>query len=87
MLTCIRWEVKGLQIEKCKYMDSKKQPLWLVFENVEPNVAPVYVIFKVGDDIRQDILTLQLVRIMDKMWKNAGMDLRLCPYNCVATGE
>ncbi len=61
-------------------MDSKKLPLWLVFDNVEPNSQPLYVIFKVGDDIRQDILTLQMIRIMDKLWKNAGWDLRLQPY-------
>jgi len=82
-----RWEVKGLVLDKCRYMDSKKLPLWLVFENVEPNVQPLTVIFKVGDDIRQDILTLQMIRIMDKMWKDAGMDLRLQPYVCVSMGD
>ena len=34
-----------------------------------------------GDDIRQDILTLQMIRIMDKLWKSASMDLRLQPYH------
>jgi len=74
-------------LDKCRFMDSKKLPLWLVFENVEPNVQPLHVIFKVGDDIRQDILTLQMIRIMDKFWKNAGMDLRLQPYACVSMGD
>ncbi|KAM9973899.1 hypothetical protein ACTFIW_007561 [Dictyostelium discoideum] len=82
-----RWEAKGLIIDKCRYMDSKKLPLWLVFENVEPHAKPLTVIFKVGDDLRQDILTLQVLRIMDKFWKNSGMDLRLQPYKCIATGD
>ena len=30
-----RYEVKGLQIENCRFMDSKKIPLWLVFDNAE----------------------------------------------------
>ncbi|GAM18279.1 hypothetical protein SAMD00019534_014540 [Acytostelium subglobosum LB1] len=82
-----RWEAKGLIVDKCKYMDSKKLPLWLVFENAEPFAKPLTVIFKVGDDLRQDILTLQVIRIMDKIWKSCGLDLRLQPYKCVATGN
>jgi phosphatidylinositol-4,5-bisphosphate 3-kinase len=47
-----RQEVKGVIVDKCKYMDSKKQPLWLVFENAEKRGAPIRVIFKAGDDLR-----------------------------------
>ena len=36
---------------------------------------------------RQDVLTLQMLRIMDKLWKEEGLDLRLNPYGCVATGD
>eukprot|EP01133_Synstelium_polycarpum_P015439 gene15439-18312_t len=82
-----RWEAKGLIVDKCRYMDSKKLPLWLVFENVEPHAKPLTVIFKVGDDLRQDILTLQVLRVMDKFWKSGGLDLRLQPYKCVSTGD
>jgi hypothetical protein len=68
-------------------MSSKKVPLWLVFRNADPSVPdPIYVIFKSGDDLRQDILTLQLLRVMDKMWLSCGLDLRLKPYRCIATG-
>ena len=60
-------EVSSLRVAKCKYMDSKKLPLWLVWENAEPVEPPIPVIFEVGDDLRQDVLTLQVIRIMDKV--------------------
>jgi phosphatidylinositol kinase/protein kinase (PI-3 family) len=46
-------------------MNSKKLPLWLVMENEQTDGEKVMLIFKDGDDIRQDLLTLQLIRIMD----------------------
>lgn len=62
--------------EKCRVMDSKMKPLWIVFENVDSHGDDIYVIFKNGDDLRQDMLALQMIRIMDKLWKNEGLDLR-----------
>jgi len=41
-------------------------PLWLVFKNSDPTGKPIYVMLKSGDDLRQDMLTLQLITIMDK---------------------
>ena len=46
----------------------------------------VVMMFKSGDDLRQDILTLQLLRYMDHTWLDAAIDLRLKPYAVVATG-
>jgi hypothetical protein len=65
-----RFEYKiGLKIEKCKTMDSAKAPLWLVFENADRHGENITVLFKAGDDLRQDILTLQMLNIMDHLWK------------------
>uniref|UniRef100_A0A2I3MD87 Phosphatidylinositol 4,5-bisphosphate 3-kinase catalytic subunit beta isoform n=1 Tax=Papio anubis TaxID=9555 RepID=A0A2I3MD87_PAPAN len=76
-----------LYVEKCKYMDSKMKPLWLVYNNKVFGEDSVGVIFKNGDDLRQDMLTLQMLRLMDLLWKEAGLDLRMLPYGCLATGD
>lgn len=80
-------EVRGLLTAKCRFMKSKKKPLWLVFENADADAKPCVTIFKGGDDLRQDALTLQLIRLMDKLWKRAGMDLMLSPYRVIVTGD
>lgn len=75
-----------MHVDKCKFMDSKKIPLWLVLENRwAPN--PVSVIFKSGDDLRQDMLTLQMIRLMDSLWKHNQLDLCMSPYEVIATGH
>jgi phosphatidylinositol-4,5-bisphosphate 3-kinase len=58
----------------------KMRPLWLLFENADPSGEDLNIIFKCGDDLRQDMLTLQMFRIMDKLWKKEGLDLMLNPY-------
>jgi phosphatidylinositol-4,5-bisphosphate 3-kinase len=76
-----------LLIPKCRYMSSKMVPLWLVFANADTDSKdPLYIIFKSGDDLRQDILTLQLLKVMDSMWLAAGLDLKMTPYEVIATG-
>lgn len=60
------------------------RPLWIVFENSDTYGDDVYIIFKNGDDLRQDMLTLQMLRIMDRIWKRDGLDLRMNPYNCIS---
>lgn len=52
-----------LQIEKCKVMASKKKPLWLEFKCADPTALSnetIGIIFKHGDDLRQDMLILQV---------------------------
>jgi len=68
-------------------MDSKKLPLWLCFKNADATGDPILVMFKAGDDLRQDLLTLQMLRIMDKLWRQNGLDLHMQPYGCVCTGD
>lgn len=82
-----KMEASGVILNKCKYMDSKKLPLWLVFTNADSHGSSIYTIFKSGDDLRQDMLTLQMLRLMDGLWQEAGLDLRMSCYGCIATGD
>ena len=40
-----------------------------------------------GDDLRQDILSLQILTVMDKLWLGAKLDLKMKPYRVLATGS
>jgi phosphatidylinositol-4,5-bisphosphate 3-kinase len=72
-----RFVGKGFIKPKCKYMQSKTLPLWLVFENVDPLGDSIYAILKSGDDLRQDQLVLQMFQIFDQMWIKAALDLKV----------
>lgn len=76
---------KAVRAEKCKVMDSKMRPLWIVYQNSDINGDDINMIFKNGDDLRQDMLTLQMLRIMDRIWKSHGYDFRMNPYSCIST--
>ncbi|XP_061683150.1 phosphatidylinositol 4,5-bisphosphate 3-kinase catalytic subunit beta isoform isoform X2 [Syngnathoides biaculeatus] len=79
--------LSGMNVEKCRYMDSKMKPLWIVYNNKLLAGDTLGIIFKNGDDLRQDMLTLQILRLMDLLWKEANLDLRVVPYGCLATGD
>ncbi|KAM9732701.1 phosphatidylinositol 4,5-bisphosphate 3-kinase catalytic subunit beta isoform 1-T3 [Menidia menidia] len=79
--------LSGINVERCRYMDSKMKPLWIVYNNKLLGGDTLGIIFKNGDDLRQDMLTLQILRLMDLLWKEASLDLRIVPYGCLATGD
>ncbi|KAM4611149.1 phosphatidylinositol 4,5-bisphosphate 3-kinase catalytic subunit delta isoform 2-T2 [Polymixia lowei] len=74
-------------VDKCRFMDSKMKPLWLMYKNQRLQGEMVGIIFKNGDDLRQDMLTLQMIQLMENLWKKEGLDLRMIPYGCLSTGN
>ena len=44
-------------------------------------------IWKYGDDLRQDNLVLQFFKIMDKLWQQNGLDLKMVCYNVMESGD
>jgi phosphatidylinositol 3-kinase len=45
------------------------------------------VIYKTGDDLRQDQLVLQLILLFDRLLKHENLDLKFVPYNVLATSR
>ncbi|XP_018534347.1 phosphatidylinositol 4,5-bisphosphate 3-kinase catalytic subunit gamma isoform [Lates calcarifer] len=84
-----RIKVGRILLDKCKVMASKKKPLWLEFSPMPSptSATPVGVIFKQGDDLRQDMLVIQTLVVMDSIWQEKSLDLNLVPYGCISTGH
>ncbi|KAM7421797.1 hypothetical protein PAMA_010039 [Pampus argenteus] len=79
--------VRGINIQSCSFFNSNAVPLKLSFHNHDPLGDNISVIFKSGDDLRQDMLTLQIIRIMNKIWIQEGLDMRMVIFKCFSTGR
>ncbi|CAE6463322.1 unnamed protein product [Rhizoctonia solani] len=82
--------VTGLVPEKCSVLKSNLQPLKLTFKCASESGAEAEeysVIFKNGDDLRQDQLVIQLFTLMDRLLRKENLDLRLTPYDVLATSS
>lgn len=77
-------EVTGIIAEKSSVFKSNMYPLLLYFQLSDGGEYPV--IFKDGDDMRQDQLVIQLITLMDQLLRKENLDLKLSPYDVLATG-
>lgn len=88
-----RVTASSINAERSSVFKSNLLPLLLWFETVAEgldedaeNVSPDYpIIFKNGDDLRQDQLVIQLFNLMDRLLRKENLDLRLSPYSVLAT--
>ena len=79
-----RVKVDSIDSENASLFKSNLQPLKLVFRT--SNNANYPVIFKYGDDLRQDQLIIQMITLIDLIWRRENLDLKLTPYRVLATG-
>uniref|UniRef100_A0A8C5AK38 Phosphatidylinositol-4-phosphate 3-kinase, catalytic subunit type 2 alpha n=1 Tax=Gadus morhua TaxID=8049 RepID=A0A8C5AK38_GADMO len=78
---------KELNIKACSFFNSNAVPLKLALVNADPLGEEINVMYKVGEDLRQDMLALQMIRIMDRIWLQEGLDLRMVNFKCISTGK
>lgn len=91
--------VTSVVAEKSSIFKSNLLPLLIWFETIDSarpteddspdavvSITPDYpIIFKNGDDLRQDQLVIQLFTLMDRLLRKENLDLRLSPYSVLAT--
>ncbi|XP_072461367.1 phosphatidylinositol 3-kinase catalytic subunit type 3 isoform X3 [Notamacropus eugenii] len=76
-------KIKGIIPETATLFKSALMPAQLFFKTEDGGKYPV--IFKHGDDLRQDQLILQIISLMDKLLRKENLDLKLTPYKVLAT--
>ncbi|KAG4300915.1 hypothetical protein PCK1_002992 [Pneumocystis canis] len=76
--------VTGIIAAESTVFKSSLLPLLISFKTTTG--SSYSIIFKSGDDLRQDQLVIQIVSLMDKLLRNENLDLKLTPYKILATG-
>ncbi|XP_058251296.1 phosphatidylinositol 3-kinase catalytic subunit type 3 isoform X1 [Hemibagrus wyckioides] len=75
--------IRGIVPDTATLFKSALMPAKLIFKTEDNELYPV--IFKHGDDLRQDQLILQIISLMDKLLRKENLDLKLMPYKVLAT--
>lgn len=79
-----RYTITGIEEESSSVFKSNLFPLKLELICTDDSHYPI--IFKNGDDLRQDQLVIQLFTLMDRLLRKENLDLKMTPYKVLATG-
>ena len=75
--------IVGCFPEESMVFKSTLLPLFISFKTADGRKYPI--IFKTGDDLRQDQLVIQIITLMDRLLRKENLDLKLTPYRILAT--
>lgn len=79
-----RVEITNIAADRSTVFKSNLFPMLLWLETEEGEFP---IMFKNGDDLRQDQLVIQLFTLMDRLLRKENLDLKLSPYSVLATGS
>ncbi|RYP87860.1 hypothetical protein DL769_000452 [Monosporascus sp. CRB-8-3] len=75
--------ITGVIPEETRVFKSSLSPIMVTFKAMSGSKYPI--IFKTGDDLRQDQLVIQIITLMDQLLQKENLDLKLSPYKILAT--
>ncbi|VDM25693.1 unnamed protein product [Toxocara canis] len=73
----------GINVSESNFFNSLTKPMKICFRGLKSTYG---VLYKVGDDMRQDALVLQLVKVMNDIWLSQELDLRMIIFRCMPVG-
>lgn len=76
--------ITGFLLNKCSVKKSEARPYQLFCSTTDPSTFHV-LLYKRGDDLRQDLFFLQMLRFIDLLYKSENFDLFLSPYRVLST--
>jgi phosphatidylinositol 3-kinase len=75
--------ITGVYPEETMVFKSSLFPIVISFKTASGRKYPI--LFKTGDDLRQDQLVIQIITLMDQLLQKENLDLKLSPYKILAT--
>lgn len=76
-------KIVGVVPQDTVVFKSSLHPIKVAFKTTTGSTYPV--IFKTGDDLRQDQLVIQIITLFDQLLQKENLDLKLTPYKILAT--
>ncbi|OAA48578.1 Phosphatidylinositol Kinase [Metarhizium rileyi] len=76
-------KITGIAPDQVAVFKSSLNPIKCTFKTTTGGTYPI--IFKLGDDLRQDQLVIQILTLMDQLLQKENLDLKLSPYKILAT--